>query len=206
MASNAGSARVAGPAGSHTTRGPVAIRAAVTLLRRSLALLWLGSIVAVILLSTAIHLGPSLGFEVYAVRGGSMSPAIPVGAAVVAVRTRAEALHVGDIVTVRAENVVFTHRVVEIDTSESATWLRTRGDANGAADAAPVPADAVIGVVAATVPLAGYVIWMLATPAGVVSFLSFAVALLLAISLLEGAERAPQRRRRRAGSPDVARA
>jgi signal peptidase I len=207
MASIAASAARAALAPPHSGGRSLATTAGVDLLKRGLAAVWLLSLGTVVLLALATNLGPRVGFEVFAVRGGSMAPTIPLGAAVIAVRTPPVALRVGDIVSIRADNgVVFTHRVVEIDASEEDHWLRTKGDANAAADAAPVPTAAVIGVVELTIPLAGYLIALLATPSGLLSFLAYAVALLLAIWLLEDAERAAQPRRRLAGSPDVARA
>lgn len=181
--------------------------AAITFLRRLLGALWLVSLAVVVLLALAINLGPRFGLEVFAIRGGSMTPAIPLGAAVIAVQTSPDDIRVGDTVTIRADNgVIYTHRVVEIDASEADHWLRTKGDANTTADAAPVPVSSVVGVVDLTIPLAGYLIVMLGTPAGIVSFLAYAVALLIAIWELEEAEAAVQTHRRVVRSPDVARA
>lgn len=211
MASSAGSARLAEPA-RHRHRHRhrprlVSGKGAITILRRGLAALWVASLVTVVLLAVATSLGPKLGIEVFAIRGGSMAPTIPLGAAVVAVHTAPDAIRLGDVVTIRADNgVVFTHRVVEIDDSESDVWLRTKGDANTTGDPAPVPPASVVGVVSVTIPLAGYLMALLATPAGNVSFLAYAVALLLAIWELEEAGVATHKDRRLHGTTDVARA
>lgn len=207
MAPNAGSVSMADPALQHRRAGSPMTSIAISILRRALGVLWIVSLATVVLLAVVANLGPKFGLEVFAVRGGSMAPTIPVGAAVIAVRTEPDAVRVGDIVTIRADNgVVFTHRVVEVDASEADHWLRTKGDANASADAAPVPTTSVIGVVAVTIPLAGYPIAMMATPAGVVSFLAFAMALLLGIWELEEMQRASGHHRRMTGSPHVARA
>ncbi|HUP55545.1 MAG TPA: signal peptidase I [Methylomirabilota bacterium] len=179
--------------------------AAITILRRTLGVLWLASLAVVVLLALITHLGPRFGLEVFAIRGASMQPAIPLGAAVITARANPDAVGVGDIVTIRADNgVVYTHRVVEVDASEPEIWLRTKGDANTTADAAPVPGASVIGVVGMTIPVAGYLIVMLATPAGVLCFLAYAGALLLAIWELEEAEGEAETHRRSARSRDVA--
>jgi signal peptidase I len=181
--------------------------AAITILRRLLGALWFGSIAAVVCLAIATNVGPKVGLEVFAIRGGSMAPAIPLGAAVIAAHTATDDIAVGDVVTIRAQNgVIYTHRVVEIDASEAEHWLRTKGDANSTADGAPVPASSVVGVVDVTVPLLGFLIGLLSTPVGVVSFLAYAVALLGAIWELEEAEDATESNRRATRSPDVARA
>ncbi len=183
------------------------ISMAITILRRTLGAVWLASLALVVLMALATNLGPNVGLEVFAVRGGSMVPAIPVGAAIVAIRTAPEDIQVGDIVTIRADNgVVFTHRVVEIDASEADVWLRTKGDANTTPDAGPIPMTSIVGVVAITVPVAGYLIAMLTTVAGLLSVLAYALALLLAIWLLEESEVKTEQRRRRPASADVAHA
>lgn len=180
---------------------------AITTLRRILGALWLASLALVVIMALATNLGPHVGLQVFAVRGGSMVPAIPVGAAIVAIRTAPEQIHVGDIVTIRADNgVVFTHRVVEIDASEADVWLRTKGDANETPDASPVPMTSIVGVVAITVPAAGYLIAMLTTVSGLLSVFAYALALLLAIWLLEESEVTSEDRRRQSGPADVAHA
>lgn len=207
MASTTGSATLAEPVRHRHRLASAGRTGAITILRRGLAALWLLSLLTVVLLALATNLGPRVGVELFAIRGGSMAPAIPLGAAVVAVRTAPDDIRLGDVVTVRADNgVVFTHRVVEVDDSESDVWLHTKGDANATPDPAPVPPASVVGVVNITIPLAGYVMAMLATPAGNVSFLAYAVALLLTIWELEEAEVATHKARRLPGTGDVARA
>jgi signal peptidase I len=180
---------------------------AITILRRALGVLWVTSLAIVVLLGLTVNVGRIVGLEVFAVRGGSMAPTIPVGAAVIAVPTAPDAIQLGDIVTIRADNgVVFTHRVVEIDTGGADYWLRTKGDRNTTADAAPIPGSAVVGVVRMTIPLAGYLIAMSGTPTGILSVLAYVVALLLAIRLLGEAAGPTDEHRRLAGSADAARA
>lgn len=207
MTATTGSAHVAGPAHHHHGLRRIEPSDAITPVRRIVGTLWFVSIATVVLLALAANVGPRLGLEVFAIRGGSMTPTIPVGAAVIAVRTAPEDIRVGDVVTIRADNgVVFTHRVVEVDASEADVWLHTKGDANTTADAAPVPVTSVIGTVPISVPLAGFLIAMMTSPAGVVSFLAYAVALLFAIWWLEEAESTAADERRLAGRSDVARA
>jgi signal peptidase len=185
----------------------VGIPSTITLARRALGALWLFSLAVIVLLALATNLGPKVGFEVFAIRGGSMAPAIPLGGAVVAVRTAPDAIQVGDTVTVRADNgVIYTHRVVDIQERPANRWLRTKGDANATADAAPVPATSVVGVVRWTVPLVGYLMAMLTTPAGLLSVVAYAVALLAAVWELEEVEASVQWERQLRRTPDVARA
>ncbi|HLZ10187.1 MAG TPA: signal peptidase I, partial [Chloroflexota bacterium] len=67
---------------------------------------------------------------------------------------------VGDVVTytpVDQPNVLVTHRVVLIATDPAGRrTFTTRGDANDAADASPVAAEAIVGRVVGNLPSAGY--------------------------------------------------
>ena len=206
MAMTTGSTSAVEPVPRPRHRAQVAVTVAIPLVRRLLGVLWITSLATVVLLALAANLGPRVGLEVFSVRGGSMTPTIPVGAAVIAVGAAPDSIRAGDIVTIRADNgVVFTHRVIEVDDSEADVWLHTKGDANATADAAPVPLASVIGRVTLIVPLAGYLIALLATPTGILSFLAFAVALLLVIGELEMAGSAGGGQPRPARVPDVAR-
>jgi signal peptidase len=206
MAMTTGSTNAVEPVSRRHHRAQVATSVAIPLVRRLLGVLWIASLATVVLLALAATLGPKVGLEVFAIRGGSMTPTIPVGAAVVAVRAEPSSIRAGDIVTIRADNgIVFTHRVVEVDDSEADVWLHTKGDANTTPDPAPVPLASVIGRVTLIVPFAGYLIALLATPAGIVSFLAFAVALLLVIGELEVAGAVGGRSPGLARVPDVAR-
>lgn len=136
-----------------------------------------------ILLPAATFVAPAFGFQIVAVRGHSMEPTIPIGSLIV-VSERRE-VRPGDIVTWRTENGTWvTHRALRLVDENGETFIQTKGDANDTADAAAVPADSVVGVVQGWAPLAGYALAMLATPSGLVSWLSFGLALLVADSLL----------------------
>ena len=206
MAITTGSTSAVGPVPRLHHGAQVATSVAIPLVRRLLGVLWVASLATVVLLALVANLGPRVGLEVFAIRGGSMTPTIPVGAAVFAVGTEPGSIRAGDIVTIQADNgVVFTHRVVEVDDSEADVWLHTKGDANTTPDAAPVPLTSVIGRVTLIVPFAGYLIALLATPAGIVSFLAFSVALLLVIGELEAGGSCVKRQPWIARVPDVAR-
>jgi signal peptidase len=115
-----------------------------------------------------------------------MAPAIPLGALVAVAPTDPSSIEIGDVVTIRADNgAVITHRVVEIDDSESVVWLRLKGDANDSIDAAPVPFRMVVGTVTAIVPFAGYLVGALTLPSGVAAVVAWFVALSLAMWLLD---------------------
>ncbi|MEP7082005.1 MAG: signal peptidase I [Chloroflexota bacterium] len=140
-----------------------------------------------VLVPAASILAPAVGRQVFAIRGQSMSPAIPMGAAIVVVERPVSELRVGDIVTWRAANGAYvTHRVLQVVEEGGQLFVQTQGDANDSPDPSAVPADAIVGVVDAWVPAAGYALIMMSTPTGLVSWLSFGLALLATDALLAG--------------------
>jgi signal peptidase I len=124
---------------------------------------------------------PSLfGVERFAITGGSMGSAVPVGSLVLTKPVATTAVRSGDVITFRppglAETV--THRVI----SAGPDGIRTRGDANAAADPWRLSAGVPLRRVVAHVPAAGYAAAALRGPA-----LAGVAALLLALVLLRGA-------------------
>lgn len=94
------------------------------------------------------------------VRSGSMEPAIATGSIVVVRPVDVATIEVGDVITYQlrsGESVLVTHRVVGVDTGDGIAF-RTQGDANGAADAAPVQAGQVMGEVWYQVPWVGHLV------------------------------------------------
>lgn len=133
---------------------------------------------------TSVLLGrivPLLGHPVYVVAGPSMTPAIDIGAAVILDPVAPTDLVVGDVVSLRSgsQQAIFTHRIIRLAEREGAVWMETRGDANAAPDPAITPASAVIGRVAWTIPMAGYVLALLSTVPGLVLILSTGALLML---------------------------
>jgi len=133
---------------------------------------------------------PLTGRQTIIVGGGSMEPAVPIGAAIVVAPVAAADLHVGDVVSLRAgkDRALFTHRIVEILQRADGTWVRTKGDANASPDPTPVPAGDIVGRVQVTIPIAGYLIALLSIPTGVLFLIGLAATLLAAVWLLESLE------------------
>lgn len=154
------------------------------MLRRLLEAVWLLGLIGLIGLAAFAHLS-----NAFVIRGGSMAPAIPLGSLVLATSVPVDELRQGDMVTIRAENgVVVTHRVADVVDQDGAPYLRLKGDANKTPDAGLVPPRAVIGRVSTVLPVAGYLVAMMGTPAGLMSLGSLLATLMLAIWLVEEAE------------------
>ena len=133
---------------------------------------------------------PMLGPTTLVVRGPSMAPAIPIGALVVTTPVEAAALAVGDVVSVRvgSEQAVFTHRIVRVVPRQGEIWIETKGDANGAPDPAILPSSSVVGRVALTLPLLGYLVVLLSSLSGVLLLIGLSGVLLLGAWILESVE------------------
>jgi signal peptidase I len=146
------------------------------------ALSWLGTLLAVVVGSLALvvilagHFSPAgqytvFGHPVLSVLSGSMSPAIRTGDVIVddpVSGWQAAHLHVGQIITFSAGargQRFFTHRIVAVHGADrGGVSYTTKGDANDAPDAKPVPSAAVIGVFKGKLTHGGYVLEALRRP------------------------------------------
>jgi signal peptidase len=157
-----------------------------------LAIVVIGLAVSAVILGRLV---PALGHPVYVVAGASMTPAIEMGSAIVLEAVAPTDLAPGDVVSLRSgpQRAVFTHRVIRVAERAGEVWVETRGDANPAPDPSLTPASAVIGRVAVTIPLAGYLIALLSVPAGVVFAISLGL-LFLALGWWLDDRRAEHRR------------
>jgi signal peptidase I len=143
--------------------------------------------VAVAGVGVGARLAPLVGAEVYAIRSGSMEPAIGIGSLVVMTAT-AEPVE-GEVIAYRLPNgAVVTHRVTEVIDGDTGRFLETRGDANTDPDPSLVPESAVVGRASVVVPVLGFLLALLGMPIGIVTLISVAGTLLTAIWLLEELE------------------
>jgi len=146
---------------------------------------WIG-IVAVSAIVTLVPPRVS-GIETFTIRGGSMEPAIPLGSLVGVIADHDPV--VGDIVSYTTSNdVVVTHRVIDVVAVDGEPHLVMQGDANEDPDPVPIHPDAVIGRVQLVFPLLGYVAWLLSIPVGLAGLATGAGTLLLLAFLLEDIE------------------
>ncbi|MGM0682685.1 MAG: signal peptidase I [Halobacteriota archaeon] len=120
----------------------------------------------------------------FVVLTASMTPAIAPGDVVIVDERDPAAIAEGDVITfVRGDSEVpVTHRVVGVTTTGGGVAFETRGDANGAPDAALVPGANVLGVVAVTIPYLGYAIQFADSPVG------FALLVVVPFGLLVASE------------------
>lgn len=140
------------------------------------------------------------GLQVYTVLSGSMEPTYHTGALIYVKKIDPAELKVGDPATfVLDESLsVATHRVIEID--EENQCFYTKGDANDAADGAPVHFNNLIGKPVFTIPKLGYFADYIQKPPGVyVAIAAGAVILLMVFlpDLFEEEEKKGKKKKRR---------
>ena len=138
-------------------------------------------VIVVVLLAFSVSLIRIFGFEVYGVLTGSMEPKYPVGSLIYVKEINTDKLEVGDAISFKlSENVIATHRIVEIVASEvtpGAMSYRTKGDANDVVDSSLVEEADIIGKVVFCLPKMGYVLEYIQSPSGIVT--TILVSLLL---------------------------
>jgi signal peptidase I len=157
--------------------------------RRTVGLVLIALLLFVIGLVCFDVLAPRFGYGVLTIRGASMAPAIPLGSLVAIDHPGADALSVGDVITIQSSSgTVYTHRITAIDTTGPERKFQIRGDANLTPDATLVPASSVVGRVAFHVPVLGFIVVLLTLSTGIISILSGLASLLLAYWVLEDLE------------------
>jgi signal peptidase len=171
------------------------MKTAMRWFRRLLDLALVLLVVAVLGLVLAVNLGPRLGHDFVVIRGGSMEPAIHLGAVTEVSQVQPADLRPGDIVTLKeADGVVVSHRITRVLQQPNGTFIETKGDANSAVDPVLTPVSDVTGRVDFSVPVLGYLVYLLTLPIGVLSVLGLALTLLFAIWLLEDFEQDEEER------------
>jgi len=157
--------------------------------RRTLDILLLLAIAAVIVTAGITLLAPVLGGRAMVIGGGSMEPSIGRGALVLALPGAPASYAVGDVVTVQQGGATpYTHRITRLTDLEGVPYVETKGDANPRPDPAIVPIAAIVGRVVIGVPLLGFLSLVLGTAAGLAGFLAVSAMALLLIWVLEDLE------------------
>lgn len=143
------------------------------------------TVVTVAAIGLASRVGPVFGSQMLAIRTGSMQPSLPIGSLVV-VTDPGRPLRAGQVAAFRLPSgVIVTHRVTQTIARDDGMYYRTRGDANSTADPVLVAGRSVIGRVAIAIPVAGFVLGLLALPSGLAAIASLLAVLYLSIWLLD---------------------
>ena len=172
----------------------------ITALRRALTAAWAVMVISLVCLAAWSHLA-----SLVVITGGSMEPAVPVGAVISPTAVNTDEIVAGDILTVAATNgVVLTHRVARVVDLPEGRFFELKGDANVTPDPELVPAGSVVGRVDSYLPYAGFALALLSMPSGLVFILAALGTVLVGIWLMEDAEMGSRSRVRSDASPKAA--
>lgn len=138
-------------------------------------------------LLVTIVVAPIFGFRAVILTGGSMEPALPIGAVAISREVEPAELETGDIITFQdpGSKLSITHRIVGVREESGLRRFTVKGDANDTPDAQEISFDtgrAYKEVFA--VPYAGYVLVYLATPYGILLLIATSLAGVAAMGVL----------------------
>lgn len=168
-----------------------------------------GLLAFVLLLGVLVIVVPAAtGSTPMTVLTGSMEPTYPPGTLVIVKPLDAQDIRIGDAITYQIESgrdAVVTHRVIAISQStDGGVRFTTKGDANGAADAAEVEPVQIRGKIWYSVPWIGYVNNLLSGEARVWLIPALAIGLFLyAGYMLASGIHSSVKQRRRAAAVQV---
>lgn len=122
--------------------------------------------VVLIILVLLLFVPNFIGYKSMAVISGSMEPNIPVGSIVYVKDAGFDDFKVGDIMSYQISgSTMVTHRVESID--KKSRSIVTKGDANDTVDSSPVKESQIVGKVAFSIPVIGFISIYMKTPLGI---------------------------------------
>jgi signal peptidase len=157
------------------------------LIRYAQAMVMVVGLLIALAVASIVVLPRIAGWSTLVVLSGSMEPAMPVGGLAFVRPTSAADVRPGDVVTFPRPDdpeALVSHRVIAVTQHLGEPTLWTKGDANEAADAWAVPADAAIGEVQFTVPYLGRLSRYMQTRQGYLSVLAIPALLVVVVESL----------------------
>ena len=159
-------------------------------MKRFIKIVFVTILAIILLVNTAIivqtKMNPNLvpnifGVKPFIVLSGSMESKINVGDLVFVKEVNPNELKVGDIIAFRdSEDIVTTHRIVELETKDNELCFVTKGDANNANDDGIVYSNMIEGKYQTKISKLGNVILFIKEPIGfIVMLMSFLIICLL---------------------------
>mgnify|MGYP000681686108 CR=1 FL=1 len=146
---------------------------------------------AVILINSWVHPNeiPSFfGWKPFIVLSGSMESEIYSGDIVVVKEVDKENLKVNDVIAFKNDDIVVTHRIVEIVNENGTTKYITKGDNNNTQDKDYVLPENVEGLYQFKVSNLGNLAMFIQTPTGMLVCLSIPILLLILVQVSENAK------------------
>lgn len=141
-------------------------------------------VIVVFVFASSLVIPKFIGMDIYVVLSGSMEPTYKTGGIIYVQNVETTDLEIDDVITFQLnENVIATHRIVEIINDDSGLAYRTKGDANDNVDANLVRENQVIGTPILTIPYMGYIISYIQNPPGTYMAIALGVSVVLMVIL-----------------------
>lgn len=120
-----------------------------------------------------------LGFSFYIILSGSMEPELKIEDVVIVYKYID--IKEQDIITFKSNNVLTTHRVIEIKESDGSKKYITKGDNNNVKDSEEITKEQIVGKVIYTIPKIGYIVLFIQSPYGIIML----IILFLLINIIQ---------------------
>jgi signal peptidase len=112
----------------------------------------------ILALSVGLLMVRFVGLSSYVVMGGAVEPTAPIGSLVLVAPVPANAVRVGDLVTLTLSDRLLTNRVVAIEKGESGDVFTLRSDATASPEPVRVQPSPVVGKPWVAIPTLGYAV------------------------------------------------
>jgi signal peptidase I len=140
-----------------------------------------GGLILVFLCSIYFSLTPSMfGYKIMTVLSGSMEPDIKPGDVVIDKDVSPRLVKVGDVITYKTtNNILITHRVLDIEEKSGQVVFKTKGDANNVEDEKLVSEEDLVGTLVLRIPYVGYALHFVNSRFGLALFILIPIFILL---------------------------
>lgn len=128
------------------------------------------------------------GWKPFIVLSGSMETEIYAGDLVIVKDVETDNLKVNDIIAFRSDDIVVTHRIMEILNEDGTVKYITKGDNNNTKDTGYVKPENIEGVYQFKIKNLGNLAMFMQTPTGMISCLSIPLLLLIIVHIKETSE------------------
>lgn len=150
-----------------------------------LPILFVNSVIIINSIMNPDKIPSFFGWKPFIVLSGSMESEIFPGDLAIVKDIGTEELKVNDVIAFRSEDIVVTHRIVEIKNENGAIKFKTKGDNNNSQDVGDVLPEQVEGLYKFKISKMGNLAMFMQTPTGIISCLSIPLLLLVLLHMKE---------------------
>jgi len=127
---------------------------------------------------------PSIGgLRMLTVLSGSMRPALEPGDIII-IKDNTNIVE-GDIITFNSNNLIITHRVVDVTSGEDGVFYKTKGDNNNVEDKILIEQEHILGEYLFRIPYIGYVMEFFRSKLGIMIIVTI-IGLLIIVEVIKG--------------------